>query len=181
MGCASSRITERCRTHRNSVGRANARHGFYLILRPEDRAAGSPDPARWIDPLMKYQGIDYRISLLQAAAFHGSSHQAAMVFQVIVPKQLRTFDIGRHRLQFIYQGPGALKQVRGHQRCRADRQGSGGECRSSSAQRASLESIETIDFMTAHWARLPYDFLDHISRRIVNEVSGISQVVYDIL
>ena len=68
---------------------ANLRHGFYLILRPEDRVAGAPDPASWIDPLMRYQSIDYRISLLRAAAFHGSSHQAAMTFQVIVPKQLR--------------------------------------------------------------------------------------------
>jgi hypothetical protein len=57
---------------------------------------------------MKYQGIDYRISLLRAAAFHGSSHQAAMVFQVIVPKQIRAFEIGRHRLQFIYQAPAAF-------------------------------------------------------------------------
>ena len=81
------------------------RRGFYLILRPEDRVSGAPDPVRWIDPLMKYLGLDYRISLLRAAAFHGSSHQAAMVFQVIVPKQLRAFDIGRHRLQFIYQAP----------------------------------------------------------------------------
>jgi predicted transcriptional regulator of viral defense system len=60
---------------------------------------------------MKHQTIDYRISLLHAAAFHGSSHQAAMVFQVIVPKQLRSFDIGRHRLQFIYQGPAAFAKV----------------------------------------------------------------------
>jgi predicted transcriptional regulator of viral defense system len=87
---------------------ANPRHGFYLILRPEDRVSGAPDPVRWIDPLMKHQGIDYRISLLRAAAFHGSSHQAAMVFQVIVPKQLRAFEIGRHRLQFIYQTPTAF-------------------------------------------------------------------------
>ena len=90
---------------------ANLRHGFYLILRPEDRVAGAPDPARWIDPLMKYQGIDYRISLLRAAAFHGSSHQSAMTFQVIVPKQLRNFEIGRHRLQFVYQSPAAFAQV----------------------------------------------------------------------
>ena len=81
------------------------RRGFYLILRPEDRVAGAPDPVRWIDPLMHYLGLDYRISLLRAAAFHGSSHQAAMIFQVIVPKQLRSFEIGRHRLQFIYQTP----------------------------------------------------------------------------
>ena len=81
------------------------RRGFYLILRPEDRVSGSPDPVRWIDPLMKYSGLDYRISLLRAAAFHGSSHQAAMVFQVIAPRQVRPFTIGRQRLQFIYQAP----------------------------------------------------------------------------
>lgn len=90
---------------------ANPRHGFYLILRPEDQMAGAPDPVRWIDPLMKYQGLDYRISLLRAAAFHGSSHQAAMVFQVVVPKQLRDFEIGRHRLQFLYQTPKAFAKL----------------------------------------------------------------------
>ena len=84
---------------------ANPRHGFYLILRPEDQIAGAPEPARWIDPLMKHQGIDYRVSLLRAAALHGSSHQASMVFQVVVPKQLRPIAIGRHRVQFIYQSP----------------------------------------------------------------------------
>lgn len=90
---------------------ANPRRGFYLILRPEDQIAGAPDPVRWIDPLMKHQGIDYRISLLRAAAFHGSSHQAAMVFQVIVPRQLRPFEIGRHRLQFIYQAPATFAVI----------------------------------------------------------------------
>jgi predicted transcriptional regulator of viral defense system len=90
---------------------ANPRQGFYLILRPEDRFAGVPDPVRWIDPLMKYQEIDYRISLLRAAAFHGSSHQAAMVFQVIVPKQLRDIELGRHRVQFLYQAQQAFGQV----------------------------------------------------------------------
>lgn len=44
----------------------------------------------------------------------------------------------------------------------------------------ALRAVETIDFMTAKWARLPYDFLDHLSHRIINEVSGISRVVYDI-
>lgn len=77
--------------------------GFYLILRPEDNVMGVPDPASWIDPLMKYLGYDYRISLLKAAAIYGSSHQANMSFQVIVPKQLRDFEIGRHRIQFVYQ------------------------------------------------------------------------------
>lgn len=90
---------------------ANPRHGFYLILRPEDRLAGAPDPARWIDPLMRYQRIGYRISLLRAAAFHGSSHQAAMTFQVIAPRQLRDFEVGRQRLQFIYQAQADFDRV----------------------------------------------------------------------
>jgi GMP synthase (glutamine-hydrolysing) len=44
----------------------------------------------------------------------------------------------------------------------------------------ALRAVETVDFMTARWAHLPYDFLDHVSRRIVNEVDGVSRVVYDI-
>jgi GMP synthase (glutamine-hydrolysing) len=44
----------------------------------------------------------------------------------------------------------------------------------------ALRAVETVDFMTAHWARLPYEFLELVSRRIVNEVTGISRVVYDI-
>lgn len=44
----------------------------------------------------------------------------------------------------------------------------------------SLRAVETIDFMTAHWAHLPYDFLGRVSNRIINEIKGISRVVYDI-
>ncbi len=44
----------------------------------------------------------------------------------------------------------------------------------------ALRAVETVDFMTARWARLPYDFLDHVSRRIINEIPGISRVVYDV-
>jgi GMP synthase (glutamine-hydrolysing) len=44
----------------------------------------------------------------------------------------------------------------------------------------ALRAVETVDFMTARWAHLPYEFLDHVSRRIVNEIYGISRVVYDI-
>ncbi|HAF73768.1 MAG TPA: GMP synthase (glutamine-hydrolyzing), partial [Gammaproteobacteria bacterium] len=44
----------------------------------------------------------------------------------------------------------------------------------------ALRAVETVDFMTAKWAELPYGFLDRVSRRIINEVKGISRVVYDI-
>ncbi|VFM95361.1 MAG: GMP synthase (glutamine-hydrolysing) [Candidatus Kentron sp. G] len=44
----------------------------------------------------------------------------------------------------------------------------------------ALRAVETMDFMTAHWAHLPYEVLDRISTRIINEVPGISRVAYDI-
>jgi GMP synthase (glutamine-hydrolysing) len=44
----------------------------------------------------------------------------------------------------------------------------------------ALRAVETIDFMTARWAHLPYEFLDLVGRRIINEIAGISRVTYDI-
>jgi GMP synthase (glutamine-hydrolysing) len=44
----------------------------------------------------------------------------------------------------------------------------------------ALRAVETVDFMTAHWAHIPYDVLSTISHRIINEVRGVSRVVYDI-
>jgi len=44
----------------------------------------------------------------------------------------------------------------------------------------ALRAVETIDFMTARWAHLPYDFLELVSSRIINEIPGISRVTYDI-
>ncbi|PKL95082.1 MAG: GMP synthase (glutamine-hydrolyzing) [Gammaproteobacteria bacterium HGW-Gammaproteobacteria-8] len=44
----------------------------------------------------------------------------------------------------------------------------------------ALRAVETVDFMTARWAYLDHEFLDQVSRRIINECDGISRVVYDI-
>lgn len=44
----------------------------------------------------------------------------------------------------------------------------------------SLRAVETIDFMTARWAHLPYELLEKVSGRIINEISGISRVAYDV-
>lgn len=44
----------------------------------------------------------------------------------------------------------------------------------------ALRAVETVDFMTARWAHLPHAFLDQVSRRIINDIDGVSRVVYDI-
>jgi GMP synthase (glutamine-hydrolysing) len=44
----------------------------------------------------------------------------------------------------------------------------------------ALRAVKTIDFMTARWARLPYEFLERVSLRIANEIKGVSRIVYDI-
>ena len=48
------------------------------------------------------------------------------------------------------------------------------------AETLALRAVTTDDFMTADWARLPYDLLARVSSRIVNEVAGVNRVVYDI-
>ena len=44
----------------------------------------------------------------------------------------------------------------------------------------ALRAVQTVDFMTARWAHLPYELLETVSNRIINEISGISRVAYDI-
>lgn len=44
----------------------------------------------------------------------------------------------------------------------------------------ALRAVETVDFMSARWSHLPYDFLDEVSREIINNIDGISRVVYDV-
>ena len=44
----------------------------------------------------------------------------------------------------------------------------------------ALRAVETSDFMTATWAKIPYEILEKVSSRIVNEIKNINRVVYDI-
>jgi GMP synthase (glutamine-hydrolysing) len=44
----------------------------------------------------------------------------------------------------------------------------------------AIRAVKSIDGMTADWVRIPYDVLERISSRVINEVKGINRVVYDI-
>jgi predicted transcriptional regulator of viral defense system len=75
---------------------------LYIVVPPEHRSTGAP-PAEWfVDPMMRHLGRPYYIALLTAAAFHGASHQAPQVFQVMTDfaSSLGTRRFGRQRLRF---------------------------------------------------------------------------------
>ena len=44
----------------------------------------------------------------------------------------------------------------------------------------AIRSVDTLDFMTADWSRLPHELLGRVANRIVNEVAGVNRVVYDV-
>ena len=48
------------------------------------------------------------------------------------------------------------------------------------ADTIALRAVTTDDFMTADWARLPFELIARVSNRIVNEISGVNRVVYDV-
>lgn len=76
------------------------RRGFYVVVPPEYRAAGSP-PASWfIDDLMRYLGQPYYVGLLSAAAIHGAAHQQPMVFQVVTSRPTREMRAGKVAIRF---------------------------------------------------------------------------------
>ena len=76
------------------------RRGFYVVVPPEYRIAGSP-PASWfLDDLMQYLAQPYYVGLLSAAALHGAAHQQPMVFQVVTSKPTREVLSGKVTIRF---------------------------------------------------------------------------------
>ena len=77
------------------------RRGFYIIVPPEYRAAGSIPPSWIIRDLMAYLGRPYYVGLLSAAALHGAAHQVPHEFQVVTDRPLRATEVGRTRVVFV--------------------------------------------------------------------------------
>ena len=79
------------------------RRGFYTIVPPKYLTFGAPPPTWYIDSLMRHEGHPYYVGMLNAAAFHGASHQAVMEFQVVTDKRLPEIKAGRTRIRFYYR------------------------------------------------------------------------------
>ncbi len=75
--------------------------GFYVIIPPEYRILGCIPADQFLPYLMKYLGQRYYGALLTAASYHGASHQAPQVYQIMIEKVLRPIVCGRVRINFI--------------------------------------------------------------------------------
>lgn len=75
--------------------------GFHVIVPPPYRRLGCLPAEQFIPDLMTHLGEPYYVGLLSAAAYHGASHHAPMVFQVVVPKSRRGFECGGVRVEFV--------------------------------------------------------------------------------
>ncbi len=80
---------------------ASPRRGFYIVVPPEYKAAGSIPPSWFIRDLMTYLDRPYYVALLSAAALHGAAHQAPHELQVVTDRPLRPIEIGRVRIRFV--------------------------------------------------------------------------------
>ncbi|MBM3611027.1 MAG: hypothetical protein FJX18_05855 [Alphaproteobacteria bacterium] len=84
--------------------------GCYLIVPHLYKKAGAPPIEWYLDDYMKFLKINYYAGLLTAAAYHGASHQAPQVYQVIVDKKRKALKIGRSLILFIYKNPKSFKE-----------------------------------------------------------------------
>lgn len=81
------------------------RSGFYVIVDPQHRPAGTLPPEWFIHELMKHMGRPYYVGLLSAAQFHGAAHHRPQEFQVVIPQRaVRPVRTGRVLIRFYGKG-----------------------------------------------------------------------------
>ncbi|MGQ9589945.1 MAG: type IV toxin-antitoxin system AbiEi family antitoxin domain-containing protein [Planctomycetota bacterium] len=82
------------------------RSGFYVIVDPQHRAAGTLPPEWFIQELMKHMGRRYYVGLLSAAQFHGAAHHRPQEFQVVIAERaVRPIHAGNVHIRFHGKGP----------------------------------------------------------------------------
>ena len=101
FGVPLNEVPQRLVRLRNSGHLQAVARGFWVVVPPEYREMGAPEPIIYIDQLMRYYSCDYCIGWLSSAAMQGARHQASQVYQVAVDRQIRRRQIGRSELQFF--------------------------------------------------------------------------------
>jgi predicted transcriptional regulator of viral defense system len=101
VGVAPSEVRHSLRRQRDANAIVPVTKGAWAPVPPQYRRNGAPPVEHFIDPLMSYLGHHYYVGFLSAAAIHGASHQAPMVFQVVTDAVLRDRRIGAQRVVFI--------------------------------------------------------------------------------
>ncbi len=81
------------------------RSGFYVIVDPQHRSAGTLPPEWFIHELMKHMGRPYYVGLLSAAQLHGAAHHRPQEFQIVIPERsVRPIRVGNVRIRFHGKG-----------------------------------------------------------------------------
>ena len=88
------------------------RSGFYVIVDPQHRAAGTLPPEWFIHDLMKHMERPYYVGLLSAAQLHGAAHHRPQEFQVVIPERtIRPVRAGNVQFRFYGKGPFDSSQI----------------------------------------------------------------------
>ena len=103
LGIGKGAFLDAAERQQRRNGLVRLRRGFYTIVPPKYLTFGAPPPTWYIDSLMRHEGHPYYVGMLNAAAFHGASHQAVMEFQVVTDKRLPEIRAGRTRIRFYYR------------------------------------------------------------------------------
>ena len=103
LGISSDSFNHRIMRLKKSGDLISPARNFYIIVPPEHKTLGSVPADELVVLLMKHKELNYYACLLSAAQYHGAAHQRAMVFQVMVTKQLQSLEFGAVRIDFVYK------------------------------------------------------------------------------
>lgn len=82
-----------------------------VIIPIQYRTMGAPPVEWYLNEFMNFMHVEYYVGLLTAAAYHGSSHQAAQVYQVVTDRQIRPIRLGRTNLRFLYKNKQSFGKI----------------------------------------------------------------------
>lgn len=100
LGVPEKEVPQRLMRFRKKGQFVALSRGLWVVVSPEYREMGAPEPMKYIDAMMSFYGHDYCVGWLSAAALQGARHQAPQVFQVAVDSSVRGRIIGRSKLEF---------------------------------------------------------------------------------